>query len=192
MMGQNIELVISDFDGTLVDTFEANYKAYQKAFADYAIQLTESEYRECFGFRYDDFMKRKGVTDNVLQDGIRKKKAEYYPQFFSFLRINKTLVAFLRSTKLAGIKTILASTATKQNLMNVVNYLGIQDIFDVILTGADSIKGKPSPDIYEKALEVAKISAENALVFEDSDVGCEAAERAGINYIKIKEEWYEN
>ena len=27
-----IKVIISDFDGTLVDTFEANYHAYQKAF----------------------------------------------------------------------------------------------------------------------------------------------------------------
>ena len=45
MLGTEIELLISDFDGTLVDTFSANYMAYQKAFAEQGLCLSESQYR---------------------------------------------------------------------------------------------------------------------------------------------------
>lgn len=51
-----VKLLITDFDGTLVDTFEANFLAYQKAFSDCGLQLSEKQYKECFGFRFDDFM----------------------------------------------------------------------------------------------------------------------------------------
>ena len=51
-----IRAIITDFDGTLVDTFDANLKAYQKAFGEVGVVLSEEKYRECFGFRFDRFM----------------------------------------------------------------------------------------------------------------------------------------
>ena len=41
-----IKAVITDFDGTLVDTFEANLAAYQKVLGDLGIVLTREKYRE--------------------------------------------------------------------------------------------------------------------------------------------------
>ena len=35
-----VKVIITDFDGTLVDTFEANLRAYQKAFNEIGITLT--------------------------------------------------------------------------------------------------------------------------------------------------------
>ena len=42
-------------------------------------------------------------------------------------------------------------------------------------------------DIHSKALDLLDCEPEEALVFEDSEVGCEAAEAAGIQYIRINE-----
>ena len=72
MLGTEIELLISDFDGTLVDTFSANYMAYQKAFAEQGLCLSESQYRACFGFRFDEFMKEVGVVDVNISIRFRK------------------------------------------------------------------------------------------------------------------------
>ena len=44
-----IKAIITDFDGTLVDTFEANLRAYQEAFYQVGITLMAEKYRECFG-----------------------------------------------------------------------------------------------------------------------------------------------
>ena len=38
-MNEEIKLIITDFDGTLVDTFEANLCAYQEAFVSCGLQL---------------------------------------------------------------------------------------------------------------------------------------------------------
>lgn len=55
MLGSEIKLLITDFDGTLVDTFQANFMAYKKAFNQVGLALSEIEYRQCFGFRFDKF-----------------------------------------------------------------------------------------------------------------------------------------
>ena len=86
-----------------------------------------------------------------------------------------------------GIKTCVASTASKKNLYRVLKHFNLDLYFDIIISGDDVSKGKPSPEVYIKALDLLDCEPEEALVFEDSEVGCEAAEAAGIQYIKINE-----
>ena len=124
MLGTEIELLISDFDGTLVDTFSANYMAYQKAFAEQGLCLSESQYRACFGFRFDEFMKEVGVVDVNISSRIRELKSVYYPFFFDYLNVNKPLLHFIEMFHVAGGKTAIASTARKKNLINALAHIG--------------------------------------------------------------------
>lgn len=187
-----IRLVITDFDGTLVDTFEANLKAYQKAFAEKGFELSEETYRKCFGFRFDDFMKAVGISDEQVKNDIRTLKGNYYPEFFSFLKPNNNLIYFIKAYKAQGSKTAIASTARGKNLYNVLSFFHIENIFDYILSGEDVKCGKPNPEIYQKVMIHFGVLPENTLVFEDSQIGIEASVAAGANYIQIKNEFINN
>lgn len=180
-----IKLLISDFDGTLVNTFRANYEAYKRSFDDCGLIITEEEYHDCFGFRFDDFMKTMNITDAKIKQRIRQLKSEYYPQFFEHLIINQPLLTFLQAFKKKGSFTALASTARRENLMNAINYIGAANAFTYICAGEDVTYGKPNPEIYVNILRRFNVKPEEALVFEDSEVGIEAAINAGINYMKI-------
>ena len=186
-----IKAIITDFDGTLVDTFEANLLAYQEAFAKEGIRLTQERYRECFGCRFDGFMTAMGVVDDQVAGRIKQYKKESYTKYFHLLRINEPLVRLIESFKAMGGKTAIASTARKENLMNAVNYLGISKHFDLIYAGVDVKKGKPSPEIYLKAMDALGVSPEQTLIFEDSDVGIQAAKAAGANYMIVSPSQFE-
>lgn len=184
-----IKAIITDFDGTLVDTFEANYEAYMLAFKRYYYEigygLTREQYRACFGLRFDSFMDYMKVDDINLRIKIRKEKARVYPLCFSSLKPNHTLIDFIRKAKESNIKTAIASTAQRNNLMNVLNHLKIADIFDLIIAG-DAVKvGKPNPEIYFTCMGLLGVVPSETLVFEDSEVGLEAGENCGANVIKV-------
>ncbi len=185
-----IKLLITDFDGTLVDTFEANYSAYQKAFAEYGFELSEQQYRDCFGFRFDDFMAAMGIADEAVKQSIRQAKGEYYPLFFDKLKVNQPLLSMLRCHKASDGLTAVASTARRKNLMNALEHIGAMDVFSLVLAGEDVHNGKPNPEIYHKVLQELSVSPEEALVFEDSQVGMEAAKAAHVNYIQITKEYF--
>jgi HAD superfamily hydrolase (TIGR01509 family) len=180
-----IRAIITDFDGTLVDTFEANLRAYQKAYQLVGLDITTEKYRECFGFRFERLMTATGVSDDRIANTIREAKKELYPQFFTYLKPNKALLGLIEGFKALGGKTAMASTARRENLMNVVNYLGIVDHFDLIYAGADVKEGKPSPEIYIKAMDALGVTPEETLIFEDSLVGLQAAEASGADYMKV-------
>lgn len=186
MLGKEIKVIISDFDGTLVDTFTANFKAYQKAFGDLGFVLNEEDYNKCYGFRFEEFMKQMGILDGVISNRIKELKAQYYPTFFNEVKVNTLLLEIIQEFRQNGGKTAIASTASKKNLWNLLTYLRIDNYFDYIVTGEDVTQGKPSPEVYNKVLQVSGVCSKEAIVFEDSVIGIQAAKAAGINYVVIK------
>ncbi|MCS2582597.1 HAD family hydrolase [Bacteroides sp. BFG-551] len=192
MLGSEIKLLITDFDGTLVDTFQANFMAYKKAFNQVGLALSEIEYRQCFGFRFDKFMTTVGVTDPFVAQNIREYKSNFYSDFFEYFRVNISLLSMLETFHKAGGKTAIASTAYRKNLENALRYIGAMEIFDFILAGEEVKQGKPSPDIYRTVLNHFSLQPTEALIFEDSEVGIQSAKLVGINYIVINSIFYGN
>ena len=188
-MSTNIKALITDFDGTLAFTYAANLAAYQRAI-DFATagayKLTNEVYSECFGYRFNDFMdaiKKKKKNIRLL---IKEKKAEYYATYASSVVINNDLLSTLKFAKLNCIKVALATTARFVNIMTVLKTHNIDtEIFDLILTGEDVKEGKPNPEIYLTAMKALNVKPEETIVFEDSDIGIEAAVKASCNYIKV-------
>ena len=186
-----IKAIITDFDGTLVDTFEANLRAYQDAFLAVGKTLTAERYRECFGYRFDRFMSVMAIFDDETATKIKELKKEAYPKHFQHLRPNESLIEMIATFHQMGGKTAIASTARKENLMNAVNHLGIAKHFDLIYAGIDVKQGKPSPEIYQKAMEALGVQPHEVMIFEDSPVGFEAAKASGAKYIPVTSQWFE-
>ena len=182
-----IKAIITDFDGTLVDTFEANLRAYQKAYQSVGLDITAEKYRECFGFRFERLMSATGVFDENKARVIKEAKKQYYPRFFQYLTPNKALIELINSFHAMKGKTAIASTARKENLMNVVNYLNLAPLFDLIYAGVDVRQGKPSPEIYLKTMEALGVQPEEVLIFEDSPVGIDAARASGAHVLVVTE-----
>lgn len=185
-----IKAIITDFDGTLVDTLMANYLAYREAFESFDYQLSLDEYKQCYGLRFDAFCDKMNIKQDDRKP-IKELKKKIYPAYFSHIRLNESLLRFIKSAKQMGMRTCIASTATKENLYGVLRYFLIESYFDIVITGENVSKGKPDPEVYFKAMNLLECEAEEAIVFEDSKVGCEAAENADLNYIKVTEFNYE-
>lgn len=185
-----INAIITDFDGTLVDTFEANLMAYQEAFVKVGRLLTEERYRECFGLRFDRFMSVMEISDEKEALEIRELKRIAYPKYFSLCRPNQVLLDLISTFHDMGGRTAIASTARTENLTNAIRYLRIERNFDLIYSASDVNNGKPNPEIYLKAMEALNVSPDETLIFEDSMVGCEAAKSAGAKLIKVNQDWF--
>ena len=76
------------------------------------------------------------------------------------------------------------------NLINALEYLNLTEIFDCIWAGEDVSHGKPDPEIYLRVMEKMGVFAGQTLIFEDSEVGIEAAEASGAHFIKINQIFY--
>lgn len=180
-----IKLIITDFDGTLVDTFQANLKAYQQSFTSVGLSLCEEQYRRCFGFRFERFMQAMNIENNEVAHRIRQIKSELYPNYFDLLQVNEPLLDFIRYFRTNGVKTSVASTARRKNLVNALTHIGAINDFDLILAGEDVTNGKPNPEIYNIVMRHFNASPNETLIFEDSQVGIDAAYASNANYMRI-------
>ena len=191
--------VIFDLDGALVDMEQANYQMYFEVLKKmYSLEITEVEWVKFFAGRrpqesVPDFLKHRKKRQIKFDFEEFKRLAGPIKEDFIFNRLNE--VAFLvpgaeqfleRVKKLGNIKLALATSTIERFTTQILKYFGIDDYFDVILTGESVSKGKPDPEIYLKTLQVLKLPAQVCLVFEDSQSGVEAALRAGIEVIRIQ------
>lgn len=186
-----INTIITDFDGSLVNTFEANWKAYERAFSEEGLSISLEEYKGIYGMRFDDFMRTVGIEDADVAKRIRDLKTLYYPDFFDKIVPNKRLIDELVNFRRAGGKTAIASTARKENLMNVLEHFQLGELFDLIYSADDVKKGKPDPEIYLKTMQQLGVAPEETLIYEDSEVGVQAAAASGAQYVRVNEEWFE-
>lgn len=182
-----VKLILLDFDGTLASTEDANMEAYVLALREEGYELNRAEYRRSyFGMRCPEFLRTIGFTDEEVMDRIRRRKIELYPTCFDTVRLNEPLWNLVQDFRAQGGKAWIVSTGQKENIVNVMNYLGIEDGIDGMLTSCDACQPKPSPEAFLKAMEIEGVTPAETLIFEDSVVGLEAAKASGAAYIKVK------
>lgn len=204
--GSQIKLILLDFDGTLADTRRANTLAYVATLREAGYTLTEEEYAaRYFGMRCDEFLTHIGITDPAERERLRLRKIALYPTFFDTVRLNRPLWDFCRQFRAQGGRVWIVSTGSRANIDNAMRHLGIagpkaaephetpdegispgQDAVDGILSGADVAHSKPAPDCFLEAMRREGCTPRETLIFEDSQIGLEAARRSGASYFVVK------
>lgn len=192
-----VKLILLDFDGTLADTRRANALAYVATLREAGYPLTEEEYLgRYFGVRCDEFLRSYGIADPAERERLRLRKIELYPAFFDTVELNRPLWEFCRQFRRQGGRVWIVSTGSRANIDNAMRHLGIggpdEDApngqVDGILSGADVVRSKPAPDCFLEAMRREGCTPSETLIFEDSDVGIEAARRSGAGYFRIGKE----
>jgi beta-phosphoglucomutase len=177
-----IRALIYDFDDTIVETERVN----DALFSDYlrrehSVDLSPREQELLYGFSWS------GVFAWLKENrGLQKPKDEVWTGYLEVKR------EFLRGKTLrtaTGLERMLAlpvpqaivSGSTREEIQIVLESIRMPaDAVDFILSDEDGGTGKPDPQGFLHALERFGVKPEEALVFEDSPAGIEAAKRAGI------------
>ena len=181
-----IKLILLDFDGTLANTARANTVSYVEALREEGIPLTEQEYRQkYFGMRCPEFLRDKGISDATQAQRIRQRKIEIYPTHFDMVTLNEPLWNFVQSFRRNGGRAWVVSTGHPANVRNAMHYLGIESDIDGILTSDDVARSKPAPDAFWKAMQIEGVTPAETLIFEDSEIGLQAAAASGAAYFKV-------
>jgi HAD superfamily hydrolase (TIGR01509 family) len=177
---------IFDLDGTLIDSEGYHADGFEHAvetLSDY--QITDDERREFFEGHTSTFApvlaERHGLDLDPLKvlehkrAHVRKHfRTNVFPQAISF--INK----WRRQKRLA-----LASNSPKPFVRDALVEGRMIDLFEVVCTADDVTHRKPSPEMYELALERLGLEPSEVLVFEDSPAGVISAQAAGCPVVLV-------
>ena len=114
-----------------------------------------------------------------LANGIFKTaKKDYYKKFLDEAVMNRHLfdmIDAMRDTYFTAIVT----TASRKNVEDILGRFGVLDSFDYCITQEDIHKPKPDPEGFLLAMEHFGLAPADCVIFEDSDVGIEAARASG-------------
>lgn len=178
MSERKTKLALFDLDGTLFDTGVVNYHAYKDALSPYGISLDREYFQaKCNGRHYTEFVPVIMGTEEYLELVHRAKK-EAYAKNLDKARINRVLFDIIRGLKME-YHCAIVTTASYQNTMDILTHFQVEKLFDLVITQENITKVKPDPQGFLMAMEYFEIPAEDTVIFEDSDVGIQAARSSG-------------
>ena len=184
--------VIFDFNGTLFFDTQLHNQAWDIFLERYSLNLDDEEKdRKIHGKNNSDILTNifnKKFTEGEIHDFIIEKESIYQSlclqQEMELAPGSKELLEYLQSVN------VPFTIATASDLFNVEFYfkhlnLGKYFDFSKVVYNDGTMKSKPDPEIFVRAMNVLNIKPEQALIFEDSSSGIGAAENSNAGKIII-------
>ncbi len=183
--------IIFDCDGTLTDSMPVHYLSWKKTFDDHGIAFTEERFYAMGGMPSDRIVAELGAENGKTLDAdkVAHEKEEHFVEFLHQVQPLETVVQVARREK-GRRKLAVASGGFRWVIDRQLAHIGLADWFDAVVTAEDTERHKPHPDVFLEAARQLGVPAESCLVFEDSDLGIEAARRAGMASVDVRSpEW---
>ena len=189
----NKKAFIFDLDGVVVDTAKFHFVAWQKLAAELGIAFAEAENEQLKGVSRIRSLEKilewgnKTIDQKTFEEKLIQKNEEYLEMVETLTQddILPGVHDFLLGLRESEQPIALGSAS--KNARPILKKLGIHDLFDAIVDGTDVSKAKPDPEVFLKACELLDMPSENAIVFEDSIAGIQAANNAGMISIGLGE-----
>lgn len=189
-----IKAVIFDFDGLLIDSEPAWFKARKSLLKEFDMDWTPDDQKQNLGvstktwvnYLYNK-LEQKLTPDDILNKVINKMKEMYMN---GEVNAKPGADEALKYCKDNNFIMGLASGSYKELLFIALKSKMWEDYFDEILSSDDFNKGKPAPDIYIEILKRLKVKPEESIVLEDSKDGIKAGVAAETNVIAVPSKEY--
>jgi beta-phosphoglucomutase len=189
----NKKAFIFDLDGVIVDTAKYHFLAWQKIASELGIEFTPEHNENLKGvsrIRSLDLILELGNIEASQEDKNKwliQKNEDYlsYLVDMNFSEILPGVMPVLEYLKEHNQGIALGSAS--KNARPILEKTGILSYFNVIIDGNDVTNAKPDPEVFVQAAKGLQIANENAIVFEDSVAGIQAANAAKMVSIGIGE-----
>lgn len=184
---------IFDLDGVIVDTAKYHYLAWQKIANQLGIEFTPEHNEELKGVsrvRSLELILQLGKIEASQDDKDKwlTQKNEDYLSYLVDMDESELLTGILPVLRyLKEKKQLIALGSASKNARPILEKTGIIHYFDAIVDGNDVSNAKPDPEVFLRAAELLNTVPENAIVFEDSVAGIQAANIANMTSIGIGE-----
>jgi beta-phosphoglucomutase len=186
-MSQNIQAVIWDLDGVILDSAEEHRKAWHRLAEEEGVVFTDDDFWATFGKRNNDIIPHYWpVSSNAQLQQLADRKEEH---FRAFVRETATFLPgaeeLMRALHEAGFAQALASSTPIVNIQLIDELLGLSRYLSVLVSGETVAHGKPAPDIFLHAAQALGVQATHCVVIEDAVAGVQAAHAASMACISV-------
>ncbi|MWC27710.1 HAD-IA family hydrolase [Paenibacillus sp. MMS18-CY102] len=184
-----MKAIVFDFDGLIIDTETEWFYAFQEAMEQYGAAFPFEFFVTCIGTvdgRLEAFIGEQAGKENV--EAICNLGRELHTKRMETVDIREGVKEYLAEAKELGLRIGLATSSRRVWPEMFLKKLGIRDYFEVLKTSDDVEKVKPDPALYLQAIEALGVNANEAIAFEDSAHGANAAIAAGLHCVIVPNE----
>ena len=188
MVPVTIQALIFDCDGTLTDSMRAHYVAWREALGSYRMELDEQRFYSFSGTpsrRVIPLLAAEQGIELDFEEANRVKEAAFLESIHLLKPIEP--VVRIASEHRGKLKLAVASGGVRRLVHQQLKQIRVLDWFETIVTAEDTEKHKPDPDVFLEAARRLSLSPAVCRVYEDGEPGIEAARRAGMQCVDVRQ-----
>jgi beta-phosphoglucomutase len=179
-----IKALLCDVDGVIVDSIEQHIRSWERAFQEVAnIKFDINLIKTTEGMRSLEVAEKilniqnKSLTKEKINEIVEKKR-KYMSEKNSISVFPDTLM-MIKKAKTKGLKIVLITASNKDRAESIRKVVGVE-LIDSIVSGDDTIEGKPSPEPYRLGLKKIDCLYSEAIAIENAPLGIDSAQSANI------------
>jgi HAD superfamily hydrolase (TIGR01509 family) len=184
---QSYGAILFDCDGTLADTMPAHFVAWSHVTRLHGLQFDETRFYALGGRPSRDILALLAGEVGLeldLDAAVTLKENTFLDQLHEVRAIDPVVDVARRSS--GRIPMAVVTGGHQHVCRRILTHLGIEHCFDTIVASEDTTRHKPEPEPFLEAASRLGVDPQSCVVWEDSDLGIEAARRAGMAWIDVR------
>jgi HAD superfamily hydrolase (TIGR01509 family) len=175
-----------DCDGTIVDSMPLHYRAWKKALSEWNCDFPEELFYKWGGMPVAEVVatlnRERGLKMPVEE--VEHRKENLYYEFLPELKAIPEVLEHIEAQH-GRIPFAVVSGSTRESVIASLTVVKLLDRFDTLVCAGEYKKSKPDPEGFLMAAENLGMAPEACLVFEDTDMGIQAAKAAGMASVRV-------
>ncbi len=179
-----------DCDGTIADSMPLHYIAWKSALRKWNCDFDEKLFYAWGGMPTAKIIstlnERHGL--NMVVETVCTEKENLYYELLPQLKAIAEVVEHINAQH-RRIPFAVVSGGTRESVVASLTAVKLLDKFDVLVCAGEYKKGKPDPEPFLLAAEKLEVNPKECLVFEDTEMGIQAATAAGMASVRVPAPW---
>lgn len=182
MTSPSTPTVLFDIDGTLTDTNYLHVLAWRRAFLDADLDVSCASIHRVIGMGSGLLMEELvGEARDDVKEAWRRHFDELRPEARAFPGAADLLAEVARR----GATVVLASSSEEDDVEVLVEAIGAGDAVGLVISGGDVEAAKPSPEVFQVAMERADAHPSSTVAVGDTVWDVTSADKAGIGCVGV-------
>jgi beta-phosphoglucomutase family hydrolase len=179
-----------DCDGTIADSMPLHYVAWKKALGEHGCEFPEDIFYAWGGMPAAEIVATLSAQQGLALDAeevAHRKELLYYELLPELQAVPEVLEQIALNH--GKVPMAIVSGSTRDSVTKSLELLGLLDRFDTLVCAEDYTRSKPDPEPFLTAAARLNVAPADCLVFEDTEMGVQAATAAGMASVKILQPW---
>jgi HAD superfamily hydrolase (TIGR01509 family) len=186
----SFQAYLFDCDGTIADSMPLHYIAWKKALSEWNCAFDEKLFYAWGGRPIAEIIATLNEDQKLSMpvETVAQRKEQLYIELLPQLTVVTEVLEHIEAQH-GRMPFAVVSGSTRESVVASLTTLNLLDRFDTLVCAGDYKKSKPDPECFLLAAANLHIAPEDCLVFEDTEMGIQAATAAGMASVRIPPPW---